>query len=258
MEFAFEPQLWHFILLFITAFFSGFIDSIAGGGGLISIPMLLAVGIPPHIALATNKLQGTFGSFTATLRFWQKGMINLREIYLGIVFTFIGACLGTWSVLLVNPNILKFLVPFFLIAVFIYTILHPNLGQNLAQAKMQERAFYIVFGLILGFYDGFLGPGTGSFWTFAFVALLGISMKKSVAHTKALNFVSNIVSLCVFIAGTQILWALGFVMAMGQILGAFLGAQLVIKKEVKFIRTMFLCVVALTILKLLYDLIWKP
>lgn len=256
IELSFEPEIWHFVLLFVTALFSGFVDSIAGGGGLISIPMLLAVGIPPHIALATNKLQGTFGTLTAVIKFSLKGMINFKEIYLGAVFTFIGACFGTQAVLLINPNILKFLVPFFLIAVFIYTISHPRLGENLTQSKIKQNTFYATFGLLIGFYDGFLGPGTGSFWTFAMVVLLGISMKKSVAHTKALNFVSNFVSLCVFITGTQILWAIGFVMAIGQILGAFLGAHFVITKEIKFIRKIFLSVVAFTILKLVYDLLF--
>lgn len=255
-DLAFEPQMWHFILLFITAFFSGFVDSIAGGGGLISIPMLLAVGVPPHAALATNKLQGTFGCFTAALRFALKGMVNFKSIYIGIIFTFIGACVGTFSVLLVDPDVLKFLVPFFLVAVFIYTILHPKLGDEITVEKINSNLFYITFGFAIGFYDGFLGPGTGSFWTFAMIALLGISMKTSVAHTKVLNFVSNFVSLIVFIIGGQILWALGLVMAVGQILGAYLGSHLVITKEVKFIRTMFLFVVALTICKLIYDLIF--
>ena len=129
----------------------------------------------------------------------------------------------------------------------------PKIGESDRAAKMNERLFYIIFGLILGFYDGFFGPGAGSFWMFAMVALIGLNLKKAVAHTKALNFTSNIVALGVFIAGGQILWLVGFFMAVGQILGAYFGSNLVIKKEVKFIRTMFLIVVAATICKLLFD-----
>ena len=110
---------------------------------------------------------------------------------------------------------------------------------------------------MIGFYDGFMGPGTGSFWMFAFVSLLGLNLKSAVANTKILNFVSNIVSLFVFIIGGQILWMLGIIMGFGQMIGAYFGSHMVIKKEIKFIKTIFLIVVSLTIIKLLYDLFLK-
>jgi len=234
-------------------FLGGFIDAIAGGGGLITLPAIMAMGVPPHLALGTNKLQGVFGSFTATLNFTKKGLINYKECFVGIVFTFIGALIGATLILFLNANFLKIIIPFLLIAIFIYTLFMPKIGESDRAAKMNERLFYIVFGLILGFYDGFFGPGAGSFWMFAMVALIGLNLKKAVAHTKALNFTSNIVALGVFIAGGQILWLVGFLMAVGQILGAYFGSNLVIKKEIKFIRTMFLIVVAATICKLLFD-----
>ncbi len=231
-----EFDLLSYTVFFVAAFLGGFIDAIAGGGGLITLPAIMAMGVPPHLALGTNKLQGVFGSFTATLNFTKKGLINYKECFVGIVFTFIGA-----------------IIPFLLIAIFIYTLFMPKIGESDRAAKMNERLFYVIFGLILGFYDGFFGPGAGSFWMFAMVALIGLNLKKAVAHTKALNFTSNIVALGVFIAGEQILWLVGFLMAVGQILGAYFGSNLVIKKEVKFIRTMFLIVVAATICKLLFD-----
>ncbi|PPB56122.1 TSUP family transporter [Campylobacter hyointestinalis] len=252
-----EFELWHYGLLFFVAFFSGFVDAVAGGGGLITVPALLSVGLPEHIALATNKLQSTFGSFTATVNFSLKGLIDYKELFAGIIFTFIGAVLGTAFVLVIDAKILSYLIPVFLVLIFVYTILSPKIGEEDRAAKLSPKVFYIAFGLILGFYDGFFGPGTGSFWMFAMVALLGIHMKKAVAHTKALNFMSNVVSLGVFIAGGQILWILGIVMGFGQVLGAYFGSKMVIKKEVKFIRTIFLIVVACTILKLVYDLLFK-
>ncbi|QPH90777.1 TSUP family transporter [Campylobacter concisus] len=248
-----EFDLLSYVVFFVAAFLGGFIDAIAGGGGLITLLAIMAMGVPPHLALGTNKLQGVFGSFTATLNFTKKGLIDYKECFVGIVFTFIGALVGATLILFLNANFLKIIIPFLLIAIFIYTLFTPKIGESDRAAKMNERLFYVIFGLILGFYDGFFGPGAGSFWMFAMVALIGLNLKKAVAHTKALNFTSNIVALGVFIAGGQILWLVGFLMAVGQILGAYFGSNLVIKKEVKFIRTMFLIVVAATICKLLFD-----
>ena len=248
-----EFDLLSYVVFFVAAFLGGFIDAIAGGGGLITLPAIMAMGVPPHLALGTNKLQGVFGSFTATLNFTKKGLIDYKECFVGIVFTFIGALIGATLILFLNANFLKIIIPFLLIAIFIYTLFMPKIGESDRAAKMNERLFYVIFGLVLGFYDGFFGPGAGSFWMFAMVALIGLNLKKAVAHTKALNFASNIVALGVFIAGGQILWLVGFLMAVGQILGAYFGSILVIKKEVKFIRTMFLIVVAATICKLLFD-----
>lgn len=248
-----EFDLLSYVLFFVAAFLGGFIDAIAGGGGLITLPAIMAMGVPPHLALGTNKLQGVFGSFTATLNFTKKRLIDYKECFIGIVFTFIGATIGATLILFLNANFLKIIIPFLLIAIFIYTLFMPKIGESDRAAKMNERLFYVIFGLILGFYDGFFGPGAGSFWMFAMVALIGLNLKKAVAHTKALNFTSNIVALGVFIAGGQILWLVGFLMAVGQILGAYFGSNLVIKKEVKFIRTMFLIVVAATICKLFFD-----
>ena len=248
-----EFDLLSYVVFFVAAFLGGFIDAIAGGGGLITLPAIMAMGVPPHLALGTNKLQGVFGSFTATLNFTKKGLIDYKECFVGIVFTFIGAAIGATLILFLNANFLKIIIPFLLTAIFVYTLFMPKIGESDRAAKMNERLFYVIFGLVLGFYDGFFGPGAGSFWMFAMVALIGLNLKKAVAHTKALNFTSNIVALGVFIVGGQILWLVGFLMAVGQILGAYFGSNLVIKKEVKFIRTMFLIVVAATICKLLFD-----
>ncbi|MDD5786300.1 TSUP family transporter, partial [Campylobacter lanienae] len=167
------------------------------------------------------------------------------------------AVLGTWAILLIDASVIKYLIPIFLIAILIYTIFSPKLGESDSQKRINESLFYAIFGLVIGFYDGFMGPGTGSFWMFAFVSLLGLNLKSAVANTKILNFVSNIVSLFVFIAGGQILWMLGIIMGFGQMIGAYFGSHMVIKKEIKFIKTIFLIVVSLTIVKLLYDLFLK-
>ena len=248
-----EFELYYYLIFFVAAFLAGFVDSIAGGGGIITVPVLLASGMPPHIALATNKLQSSFGSFTASFNYIKKGLVKLKDVYLGIFFTFIGATLGTYSILLLDASLLSKIIPFMLVFIFMYTLFTPKLGSQDRHHVLKPTFFYLIFGLAIGFYDGFFGPGTGSFWTIAIVMLLGLNLKSATAQTKIMNFTSNIVSLSVFIIGGKVLWTVGILMGMGQILGAYLGSSLVVKKEVSFIRTFFLTIVGITIVKLFYD-----
>lgn len=250
-------ELITYVIFFIAAFTGGFIDAIAGGGGLITVPTLLAMGVDPHAALATNKLQGSMGSFMATLRFGLKGLIDFKGIFFGVIFTFIGSFIGTKIILFLNPDFLRYIIPALLGLIFLYTIFGQKIGENDKEAKLQSKVFYPLFGLMLGFYDGFFGPGAGSFWTFSLVTVLGINMKKAVAHTKALNFTSNIVSFSTFAISGNMIWMVGFLMGIAGMLGAFIGSSFVIKREVKFIRTVFLFVVAATIIKLVYDVVFK-
>jgi uncharacterized membrane protein YfcA len=241
------------VILFFSGIMAGFVDSIAGGGGIITLPALLAVGIPPHQALATNKLQSSFGSFTSTLNYARLGLMNPKELLIGVLFTLIGAAIGAIVVQQFRADSLVSLIIVMLIAIFIYTLLTPNLGAIKTEHKMPHALFYTIFGLLLGFYDGFFGPGTGNFWTMAMVLLIGLDLKTATAQTKLFNFTSNIVSLTVFIYSGLVVWLAGLVMGAGQIIGAFLGSSLVSKKEVKFIRVFFLTIVALTIAKLVYQ-----
>jgi len=238
-------------LLFLAGGMAGFVDSIAGGGGIITLPALLAAGVPPHQALATNKLQSSFGSFTATLNYARLGLMNPKELLIGVFFTFVGAATGATVVQWFPANRLESLIIVMLIVIFIYTALTPKLGLEPKPHKIPHTLFYTVAGLLIGFYDGFFGPGTGSFWTMALVLLLGLDLKAATAQTKLFNFTSNIVSLGVFLYAGLVLWTVGVVMGVGQIAGAFLGSTLVHKREVKFIRVFFLIVVGATIIKLL-------
>jgi len=245
-----EFDILTLFLLFLAGGFAGFVDSIAGGGGIITLPALLAVGIPPHQALATNKLQSTFGSFTATMNYAKKGLMKPKELFIGVLFTLIGASIGAISVQYFDAKNLESMIVFMLIIIFIYTLASPNLGKIHTTAKMKRWLFYTIFGLLIGFYDGFFGPGTGSFWTMALILLLGLDLKAATAQTKLFNFTSNVASLALFIYAGLTLWLVGVIMGLGQIVGAYLGSSMVAKKEVKFIRTFFLIVVALTIIKL--------
>lgn len=246
------PELL-FPLLFCAAFVAGLIDAIAGGGGLITVPVLLGIGIPPQIALGTNKLQGSFGSGSAMLHFLRAGTVTLKECRSGIIWTTVGATLGVGAIQLLEPTLLKQLIPWLLAAIALYTLLTPRLGAEDSHSRMQPGPFYLLFGTAIGFYDGFFGPGTGSFWTMALMMLLGCSMVRATATTKVMNFTSNIVSLLFFVSLGQVRFAEGLVMGAGQFLGARVGARLVIRRGTAFIRPVFITVV----LALVARLIWQ-
>ena len=238
-------------LLFLAGGLAGFVDSIAGGGGIITLPALLAAGIPPHQALATNKLQSSFGSFTAVANYTRLGMVQPRALIEGVVFTLLGAALGAWAVQQFPADFLERLIVVMLVVIFLYTAFSPKLGFEPTAHKMPPCLFYALAGLAIGFYDGFFGPGTGSFWTMALVVLLGLDLKHATAQTKLFNFTSNIVSLAVFAYAGLMLWSVGVVMGAGQITGAFLGSTLVHRRDVGFVRVFFLIVVAATIVRLI-------
>jgi len=248
-----EPlSLIIYLALGITGFFAGLVDSIAGGGGIISLPVLLSVGIPPHLALGTNKLQGSFGTLTSTLNYRRSGLLNIRETVQGIFFTALGALAGTMTIQHISADFLGQVMPVLLVAVFLYTLFSPNIGEKDGVARISEGLFYTAAGMGLGFYDGFFGPGAGSFWMIAFVFFCRMNLKKATAHTKIMNFTSNIISLMAFAMGRNVLFAAGIVMGLGQMVGAFLGSNLVVVRQVRFVRVCFLTVVAVTIANLLY------
>jgi uncharacterized protein len=246
-------HFWYYPVLFLTAFLAGLVDSIAGGGGIITLPVMLSLGFPPHIALGTNKFQASFGSFTASYYYIKKDVVIFKDCIAGIVFTLIGSALGTWAVTQVSSDVLKYIIPFLLVGIIIYSFIKTNLGESDRQARMNVLSFYFIAGLTLGFYDGFFGPGVGSFWAIAFVAFLGYNLKKATGYTKVMNFTSNVVSLIIFVIGGYVIFIAGIVMAIGQIAGSRIGSELVIKRGVKFIKPIFITVVILTTVKIIYD-----
>ncbi len=245
-----SPQL--FALLFATGFFAGFVDSIAGGGGLISLPILMSTGMPPQMALGTNKLQGSFGTFIAACNYTHKGAVTLKKTRVGVCFTLIGALAGAWAIQRLDPWFLNYIIPLLLAGVFVYTLVSRDLGKSTTRARMPLNLFFVIFGLGLGFYDGFFGPGTGNFWMTAFMVVMGFSMTRAAGFTRIMNLVSNVVALAVFVAGKNVVYSVGITMALGQILGARLGSGLAIQKGAGFIRPIFLGVVFLTIVRLVY------
>jgi len=239
--------------LFGTGLLAGLVDSVAGGGGLLTVPALLGLGLEPAVALGTNKLQATFGSFAASRAHHLSGNIDWREARPGVALSFAGAALGTWAVQLLDPGLLGRLVPFLLLGIFLFILFSPRVGANDARARLSRPVFYALAGLGIGFYDGFLGPGTGTFWALAFVLGRGFNLARATAYTKVMNFTSNIVSLLVFAAGGKVLGLLALPMAAGQALGAHLGSLLVIRRGAGFVRPVFLGVSFLVMARLFWS-----
>jgi uncharacterized membrane protein YfcA len=240
-------------LLFVVGTCAGFVDSVSGGGGLLALPALLWAGLSPVQALGTTKLQGTCGTFSAAYNYLRKGQAELASMTSIIVLTLAGGVLGAVVVQWVSPSFLRNLIPFLLIIIAVYFLLCPRLGQVEGRRRLGEWAFAMTFGLGMGFYDGFFGPGAGSFWATAYVGLLGYNLRRATAHTKVLNLASNLAALTIFLVQGNVLWSAGVVMGLGQLLGARLGSNMVVKLGGKLVRPLIILVSLAISLKLLAD-----
>ncbi len=248
MEFGLEILA----ILFAAAMAAGFVDAIAGGGGLITVPALLAVGVNPIAAIATNKLQGTFGVASAAWNFWRSGKIDLSLLAWPIAAAMLGAICGSVAVMFVDPTFLMVILPILLAAIALYFWIGPKASDQDVRAKLSPHAYAFIAGGI-GFYDGFFGPGTGSFFALTLVTLLGMGLTRATAHTKALNFATNLVSLAVFVIGGHVLWLIGLVMALGQVIGGWLGSHAAMRFGPKLIRPLLVIVCFAMVAKLLSD-----
>jgi uncharacterized membrane protein YfcA len=238
--------------LFFIGIFAGIIDTIAGGGGLITIPTLLFTGMSPTAALATNKLQSVFGTFTASIYFVKRKIVNLNEMKLMIFIAFISSIFGGWVLLHINPSILIKIIPIFLIAIGIYFLLSKDIGK-IEKHKIVSIIFFIfTFVILISFYDGFFGPGTGSFFTIAFIYLLGNNILHATAKTKVLNLATNTGSLFIFLIMGKTYLLIGLIMGVGQVIGAIIGAKLVILKGQELIRPLIVIISFLISFKLLF------
>lgn len=245
-----------YALLFVAGFGGGFIDAVAGGGGLITVPALLATGMPPQVALGTNKLQSSCGTAIAVWHYAKAGLMKTPWLWLGVALAFAASMGGAYAVSVLSKDLLKQLIPWLLAAVAVYTALNRRFGIQTGKQRISPLVFAAIFGIALGFYDGFFGPGTGSFWTLALVALLGLELRGATGYTKAANLASNLGSLLIFLGNGSVHFAAAGAMIGGQLLGARLGSALVIRQGAKFIRPVFLTVVFAMTLKLLWDA-WK-
>jgi uncharacterized membrane protein YfcA len=244
---------WVLCALFLAGFAGGFVDAIAGGGGLITVPALLAAGLPPQVALGTNKFQSCFGTAMAVWRYAKAGLMKTRGIGLAVALSFLAGAAGAAVVGRLDPALLQRWVPWLLAAVAVYTALNRKFGLQDSRERVSPVMFAILFGVGIGFYDGFFGPGTGSFWTVALVGLLGLDLARATGYTKAVNLASNLGALGIFLGAGSVNFVAGGVMICGQLLGARLGSGMVIRKGAPLIRPIFLAVVITMTAKLIWD-----
>ncbi len=255
MEFLFStPHEGALLFLFSVAVIAGFVDAIAGGGGLITVPSLLLSGVPPLTVLGTNRMQSAIGELTAFITFWRNNAINVNGLWIGAVATAIGATTGSFAVSLFSTDLLRAILPVLMVLITLYSIFSSRLRNAVrSKALLSTPAFMALGGILIGFYNGFFGPGVGSIWMLAFIALLGLTVKEASIATKPLNLIGNVISMCFFAYLGAVDYTLGLAMGAGQIIGAFGGSHLVIANGDKIVRPVFIAVCVLMTSKLLYE-----
>lgn len=241
------------VLLFAAAFLAGFVDSIAGGGGLITIPAMLIVGIPPLESLATNKLQGQFGVASATIAYARNGHVDLKKQFPMAATAVVGGILGALLASVVPAHYLAAAIPFLLVAIALFFALKPNLSDLDSHQRVTPFVFGLTIVPLIGLYDGVFGPGAGSFYMLAFVLLGGFGLLKATAHTKLLNLGSNFGSFLVFAVTGSILWKVGLIMGAGQFLGAQVGSRMAMRNGANIIKPLLVFSCLALALKLLSD-----
>ena len=254
IEFALDPSSW--MLLALVGLFAGFIDAVVGGGGMLTVPALLSIGLPPHLTLGTNKLSACFASGTAAYTFFKKKLFTPKYWKHSFYSCFIGALSGTILVNFISTNFLQKFLPLIILSVAIYTLFsrvkeidNSQLPENTRNLRIKQR----LQGYLLGFYDGVSGPGTGAFWVISNMRLYRLNILLSSGIAKSMNFTSNFVSLLTFIYFGQVNWFIGLTMGACLMLGAFIGAHSAIHFGAKFIRPVFIIIVVTMAINLGYQ-----
>lgn len=247
-----------YLIILPAIFFAGLVDSMAGGGGLISIPAYLAAGLPSHNALATNKFSSCSGTIFTTARYLKNDYIDIKIALTSAFTALIGSFVGTKTVLYLSPDFLNILLMIALPIISVILILNKNLGfkNNSADISKKRKLFIALFsGLIIGFYDGFFGPGTGAFLILVYTYLMKYDFVVANANAKVVNLASNFAAVVTFIASGKVLFIIAIPAAICGICGNMLGSYLVVKKGNKYIRPVFISVLVLLFLKIIYDYI---
>jgi len=247
-------------LLFLACFgfVAAFIDSTVGGGGLISLPALMGAGISPYYALGTNKLAGTISSATSSFTFIRNGKFDKKLMVLLFPFSFLGAFFGAKTVLYVPQDLLQIMVVVMMAVIFVYTLIHKRFGEDTTFKGFTRFSLGlgIPLAFLIGFYDGFFGPGTGSFFVFVMVLLFGYDFVIAAGNGRILNLASNLAALGVFLWEGKVLFLPGLTMGVAMLLGASIGARVAIRTGVRYVRPLFLLVSVALITKMIYELIF--
>ncbi|HDC9687564.1 TPA: TSUP family transporter [Staphylococcus aureus] len=248
-----DLNLTMIIIIILFGFIAAFIDSVVGGGGLISTPALLAIGLPPSVALGTNKLASSFGSLTSTIKFIRSGKVDLFVVF---GFVFLASACGAYIATMVPSQILKPLIIIALSSVFIFTLLKKDWGntRTFTQFTFKKAIIFAALFILIGFYDGFVGGGTGSFMLFVLL-VFGFDFLSAAGNAKVLNFASNIGALVLFMVLGQVDYVIGLIMAISMIAGSYAGAHFAIKQGVGYVKVLFIIITAILILKNAFDYI---
>ncbi len=248
--------MFNMVFLCIAGFLASFIDSIAGGGGLISVPAFMIAGLSAHVVLGTNKFAATTGSFTSSLKFAKSGLCNFKLLKILIPFTFVGSILGVKTVLLIDQKFLQPLVLVLVLCIGVYTLFSKSIGQedNFTGLNKKNITLGILLAFSLGFYDGFFGPGTGSFLVFGMINIFGFNFLNASANARFLNFVSNVTALVTFAFSASINYKIGAMVAVFMVIGARAGTKLAIKKGAKIIKPIFVTMSLAVALKMLFSI----
>jgi uncharacterized membrane protein YfcA len=246
-----------FVLLLIFAFFAGFIDSMAGGGGLIQLPALFI--LQPHLTLAqtlaTNKLSSVCGTSIATRQYLKHIQIDWKLMRVGVLLAFVGSFFGAMAASYFHKDAFTPVIIGALLLVFIYTLFNKQSGLHPGKDPGTTAAFWMIgiIGAGIGFYDGMIGPGTGSFLIFLFVTLFGMDFLHASANSKIINLTTNIAALVFFIPSGNVAWKVAMPLAVANVAGSLIGSKLALKKGSAFVRIIFIIVVSALILKLCWD-----
>jgi uncharacterized membrane protein YfcA len=241
------------LIVSLASLLAGAVDSIVGGGGLILVPALFAVypSAPPPTLLGTNKSASVWGTAFATLQYARRVQINWAVMLPAFGAALAGSLVGAYTVTVIDPGFLRAMLPLILLAVLVYTLWQKKLGTDHrpSGSTVRQRWLACGIGLVIGWYDGFFGPGTGSFFIFLFVRLLGYDFLNASASAKLLNVATNLAAIGLFASKGLIWWHVGLTMAVANVAGSLLGARLALRHGSGFVRWVFVAVVSLLILK---------
>lgn len=252
----FEISIVKLLLLCTAGFAASAVDAIAGGGGLINLPAILAAGVPPHFALGTNKFASSFGAFTSAYTFTRSGKVFVPLMKITAPCTLVGSVIGVLTALRINQDFLQVIILALIFATAIYTIVKKNFGsEDIFEGLTRKNLIQgCIFAFSLGFYDGFFGPGTGSFLIFLFIKVYGFDFTTAAGNSKVLNFVSNITSLVMFAINGKIYYMLGIPIGLAMIAGARVGSSIAIRNGAKVIKPIFVTIALVLTLKLMSDI----
>jgi len=241
------PGIEILLLLLGIALVAGCLDTLAGGGGLLVLPALILAGLPPLEALGTNKMQGTMGTATSTLMMLRHKRVSWTTMRPLMLFAFAGSGLGSLVIQFVDTSLLQYLIPLVLFGIAVYFLMSGQLLSKVHPVKLAPTRFRRWIVPAIGGYDGMIGPGTGSFFSLAIVALQGKTLLEATAMAKCLNFATNLASLLVFLSAGKLVWQIGLVMMVGQAAGAWLGSHLLFRINPLHLRLLivFMCVAML-------------